>query len=377
MKVVYLATAPLPYDTPILNALSDLVDLHVIYMSGHHALSSFTDVWGEPPRFTYSTHRSMALRVPWVDFWTQFSLGISRQLNRLDPDIVLSKSWNPFTLEPLLWKRLRRRRFVMWSESTRFSGLLRGRVSTAIRRSILAQVDWFVTCGSQATAFLLDLGVDRRRIITACLTSGLTERALASNAWEAAAPAAETGPRFLFVGRLIPLKRPFLLLEAFERALAELPSATLTIVGEGLLREEIAQIAGRLGDRVRMLGWAEGPELSERYREADVLVIPSVREVWGLVVNEALAHGLYVIATDQVGSAYDLLDDASGAMVPADDVAALATAMLRAGSAVRRSPGVRSVRARRLATCTAIDFAQAIHRAAKQALNRGAGRRCP
>ena len=369
MKVVYLATAPLPYDTPILNALSDLVDLHVIYLSGGHALSGFSDAFGEPPRFTYSTHRSFPVKVPWLDFWAQFSFGVSLQLNRRNPDVLLSKSWNPYTLEPLLWKRLRRRRFVMWSESTRFSGLLRGRLSTTIRQLILSQVDWFVTSGSQATTYLEDLGIDQRRVITACLTSGLTERAIADAAWQTSHPAA-AGPRFLFVGRLIPLKRPFLLLEAFERVLGVLPDATLTIVGEGLLRDDVAAAAGKFGERVHLTGWAEGTGLADRFHAADILVLPSVREVWGLVVNEALAHGLYVIATDQVGSAYDLLDETSGVMVPADDIDALAAAMITAGSNLQRTPEIRAVRASRLATCTASAFAQSITRAAELALGR-------
>ena len=63
-------------------------------------------------------------------------------------------------------------------------------------------------------------------------------------------------------------------------------------------------------------------------------MLPALREVWGLVVNEALAHGLFVIATDEVGSAHDLLDERSGIMLPANDLQRLPSALIETARAL-------------------------------------------
>ena len=96
-------------------------------------------------------------------------------------------------------------------------------------------------------------------------------------------------------------------------------------MGDGTLSTELrAEISSLgLGSVVHMLGFRNQTELPELYGAADVLVLPSDIEPWGLVVNDALACGAAVVVSDQVGSGPDL---ASGpeAVFPAKDVARLA-----------------------------------------------------
>lgn len=376
MKVVYLATAPLPYDTPILNELADRVDLHVVYLRGSHAMSSFVDSFGTEPRFPWSTHRSLSVRVPRTDFWTQVTLGLTRDLQRLQPDVVLSKSWNPFILEALVWKTLRRRSFLMWSESTRSSGLLRGRVTQLLRRGVLRSADRVVSIGSQATAWITeDLGVPAEEVTTSCLPSGFADEATARGLFRRTAPLDPAAPRFLFVGRLVALKQLPRLLDAFAAVRERIPGATLTVVGEGPQR---AELEARADAGVAFAGWAEGEALRATMRGHDVLVLPSEREVWGLVVNEALAHGLYVVATDAVGSAHDLLSTpALGTRVPVHDTAALAAAMADAVTLQDLSDAGRQERSASIAGCSAQRFAADLYEAAQLAARRrgAAGRR--
>jgi glycosyltransferase involved in cell wall biosynthesis len=262
-------------------------------------------------------------------------------------------------IEPLFWKTVARRRAVMWAESTRWSGLARGGLSNLVRRQLLRHVDAFVSNGSEATRYLDDLGVRGEEVITACLPSR-TDVGLADGG--------HTGkPRYLFVGRLSERKHPEALLEAFATVRRQIPGASLTIVGDGPLRSRVAELIQPLGHSARMLGKVEGAELDSVYRQSDILVLPAEREVWGLVVNEALAHGLFVVATDQVGSAPDLLDPSSGMVVPTGDREALAAAMATAGSA-SRDPVARRVRASRVAQCSFRRFAEAIFAAAQLAL---------
>jgi glycosyltransferase involved in cell wall biosynthesis len=127
---------------------------------------------------------------------------------------------------------------------------------------------------------------------------------------------------YLYVGRLVEEKGLRYLVEAIRHV----PHTRLLLAGEGPLREELEATAP--ADRVRLYGHLDWSELQALYREADALVFPSLYDVWGLVVNEALAHGLPVIATDQVGAVDDLIEDGvNGLVVPSRSVRALAAAM--------------------------------------------------
>src|SRR4029077_18085376 len=96
-------------------------------------------------------------------------------------------------------------------------------------------------------------------------------------------------------------------LSAFARAVAENSDLRLVIVGDGSLRALIETVASDADDRVTYLGRLRAADVQRAYLAADLLVLPSLFEPWGLVVNEAMACGLPVIASDRVGCAEDLV----------------------------------------------------------------------
>ena len=128
-----------------------------------------------------------------------------------------------------------------------------------------------------------------------------------------------TPKRVVFVGRFAPEKNiPFLL-----RAFAEVPDATLILVGSGPETETIESGIAALGleERVEIVSWTS--DVPAVLRDADVFVLPSLYEGWPLVVLEALAAGMPVVASD-VGSIADMfVDGESGYLFPLNDEAAL------------------------------------------------------
>lgn len=368
MKLVAILDSPAPYTTPVLNALAELVDLHVVYLSAEDRVSHFADSMGVDPAFDYSVHGAKRLDVPSVDFHLELTLGISRRLSALQPDAILLVSWKPAVGEPLAWSRWSGTAAVMWAESTPFSGLLRGPASTYLRRTLTRAFDGFVANGSQATRYLEELGVARGRIVTSALPAAGSPPSTVR-----AKPSEGDRVGFLFVGRLIAQKRPLELIEAFAAVRRALPDATLTVVGGGELEAEVREAAARVPG-VHYLGHVEGAELSAVYAGSDILVLPAVREVWGIVVNEALAHGLFVVTTDQVGSAYDLLDRETGVVLPAEDFSTVAPALIEAGRTVDRGDAARQGRASTIASCTPEAFATGVARAAELAVRVRAGR---
>lgn len=115
----------------------------------------------------------------------------------------------------------------------------------------------------------------------------------------------------LFSGKLSARKSPRLLLEAVKELPGEIREDFLVVfVGDGELREELQRFAQRSPSvKVSFAGFQNQTCLSQYYHAADLLVLPSRHsETWGLVVNEALHHGLPCVVSDSVGCAQDLIE---------------------------------------------------------------------
>lgn len=102
-------------------------------------------------------------------------------------------------------------------------------------------------------------------------------------------------------------------------------------MGDGDLRDSLAQTLQPVQDRVEFLVFKDWQDLPASYAAADILCVPSRYDGWGLVVPEGLASGLPVIGTDRTGAAVEFIDSGrNGWLVPAGDEAALFAAMREA-----------------------------------------------
>ena len=112
----------------------------------------------------------------------------------------------------------------------------------------------------------------------------------------------------LYVGRLVEEKDLFTLLSAFKEIKNNYDNVTLIIVGEGELRDDLESFTSEKGiNNVRFAGFVENKELPRYYGIADIFVLPSRDEPWGVVVTEAMGAALPLILSDKVGCRGDLL----------------------------------------------------------------------
>jgi glycosyltransferase involved in cell wall biosynthesis len=160
----------------------------------------------------------------------------------------------------------------------------------------------------------------------------------------------EQGIVLLFSGKLVPRKKVDLL----ARAAAGLPASVrervaLVFLGDGELRPSLEVLTRRLGfHKVRFLGFRNQTELSRYYHAADLLVLPSAHsETWGLVVNEALHHGVPCVVSKAVGCAPDLVEPGvTGEISETGSAPSLTAALLRAIAMMNRGDVRNACRAR-------------------------------
>jgi glycogen(starch) synthase len=149
------------------------------------------------------------------------------------------------------------------------------------------------------------------------------------------------GPLVLFAGRLEWEKGVQTLVEAMPRLRRRFPGLRLVVVGRGSQQEMLEELARRLrvSRAVHFTGWLTEAELRAAAAAADVAVIPSVYEPFGLVALEAAALGTPLVVSDTGGLAELVVDGETGLTFPALDAAALAdavTGMLRDEVLARR-----------------------------------------
>ncbi len=267
-------------------------------------------------------------------------------------DALMMFGWNKKCFLQAGWAALRSGTPLL----VRLDSQLRTSISTMkklakrpLYSAILPRAAHYLSPGKRTDAYLRHFGVGDARIhrlahmidATRFRTEARASRADGrARALRAAHGAGEADFVFLFVAKLIPKKRPLLLLDALARLRADDPDAfartRLWIVGDGPMRGEIEARVRAESLPARLLGFVNQRELPAAYAAGDCLVLPSDGdETWGLVVNEAFACGLPAIVSDDAGCSPDLIEPGVTGWIldrPAPEALAglLATAIRRA-----------------------------------------------
>jgi glycosyltransferase involved in cell wall biosynthesis len=133
----------------------------------------------------------------------------------------------------------------------------------------------------------------------------------------------------LYCGKVVDWKDPLVPVDACARLPKDRP-VCLMIAGDGPMGSEVESRARSMGVALKPLGFVNQGQLGAVYSAADVLVLPSRSEPWGLVVNEAMNFSLPVVVSSRVGSRLDLVRDGmNGAVFPVGSVDALAQHLAR------------------------------------------------
>jgi glycosyltransferase involved in cell wall biosynthesis len=354
IRVALLTEIPAPFRIPLFNELAarERIDLRVLFLSEQDPKRPYP-VYADEMRFAWRVLPGR--EVVRGGRWIVLSSGAGRALRRFDPHVVVVGGWN----QPAFWRaalhaRLRRRPLVAWVESTA-RDVRPGRTLTEWpKRALIRACAAFLVPGRASADYLRGLGVADERIAVA---PNAVDTSIFSRASE---PIRFDRKTVLYVGRLDPEKGVDVLLGAMRDVDADL----LIVSHRG---SDEARLRGEAPPNVRFAGRVVRDELARWYGGADVFVLPSRSDQWGMVLNEAAAAGLPLVATEAPGAAHDLIEHGvNGFRVPIGDERALADALRRVleDDAFRARAGARS---RELAQqFTPAAWADAVERLARE-----------
>jgi glycosyltransferase involved in cell wall biosynthesis len=304
----------------VLKALAALVDLTVLFCS---RTGSRGMPWApsEALPFDHRVIEGLTLRSGSPDRPDYYlSPRVLTALAAARPEAVVSAGFSVPTGYAAIYCRLSRSPLIIYSDGTSHyeSGL--GRHQMAARSVLLRAASACVAKSRPAAERFVELGVRPDRVFLAPHSSTL------DRLWEIARHRAyEQGQRFtvLTAGRLVQHKGVDKLLCAAARARTRHPEIRVVVVGSGPEEDRLRRLAAGLGVEAEFAGFVNHREMPERYAQADAFAFPTLEDPFGIVLLEAAASGLPLVASPHGGATWDLIGDKGGGLIvdPVDTTA--------------------------------------------------------
>ena len=358
VRLAYLVSHPIQYQAPLLRRIARErgIDLTVLFGSDF-SVRGYKDhgfgvevAWDTPLLEGYRSEFLRPLRdTGGVSPTTPISRGLYSRLQQSDGSPAFDALWVhgyasvnalqgilaakalgiPVLLRAESWLADRVRSPWKLAAKAAFFRLLSSGIAAVLPIGTVNAAYWSYYFGSSVPQFLMPYAVDNQYFAQLAEAAAPHENEL-----RAELGLAPERPVILFASKLQARKHADHLLEAYRQFITDQSPADrpyLVLVGDGEQRIPLEARTRELGlEDVRFAGFRNQSEMPRFFQLADVFVLPSRHEPWGLIVNEVMAAGCPVIVSSDVGCHADLVTDGvEGCVFPVGDVSALANALHR------------------------------------------------
>jgi glycosyltransferase involved in cell wall biosynthesis len=318
-RIVWLTNLPAPYRRPIWEELGKNFKLDVYFLLGPKNWRN----WRLIPSKNYSQKFLNFKSLRFGEF--EFIPGISlRKLSLRNVDFVVLGSWEtPMYMFTMAAAKFRHVKVICFNESTTDSQRFNNPIVRFVKRRFYKSADLVLTFGVDSSKVMLKLGILPEKIIE--LFNPIAPRQIMDSG------ESRVGHHFLFVGQLIHRKNIIAIIDAFN--LVKEKYDTLTIAGTGPDAQLIIDYVkdSKLWDSVSFSGHLSSSDLEILYLKSNTLILASHVEVWGLVVNEALAYGMHAVVSANCG-VVNLIKSMRGVYVVQNDSTSISEGMERSKS---------------------------------------------
>ena len=312
-KLCIVINSIAPYRVPVYGALTESFDVTILH-------------GGKEAGRTWSIHLPEALRA--ISVWSlkipttkrtgvhgihdqtylHLNLGLLFWLPKIRPDVIISNELGARTVMALLYGALMRVPVWVWWGGTIHSEKNLGGLKQKLRRLLARRVNHWISYGTTSTEYLESLGAIRSSILQ--IQNCVEQETFLKPRLDSPAHFKDAvRPVLLTVGQLRARKGIDRLIQACSQ-LEGNKEFTLVVVGQGPERENLMELARSKGlTHVIWLQNQSQQELSLIYRSADAFIFPTMEDIWGLVVNEAILSGVPVLCSRYAGCASELLDE--------------------------------------------------------------------
>ena len=240
--------------------------------------------------------------------------GVFKALLKYKPDVIITSGYDDLAYwQAFLYCKIYRKKFILWNSTTLLSvGSIKG-IRGRLKKIIIKGADKYIAYGTKAKKYLEYFGAESNKIYTSTNTVDMEyfrSKVEEYRNEDGFKMERKQYPKYLLlhIGQLIKRKGLSQVLKALE-CLKD-SEIGLLIVGSGPEESSLKEFCKEKKlNNVFFEEFQQQDELAKYYALADIFILPSFEEVWGLVVNEALASGLYVLSSKYAGASYDLIKE--------------------------------------------------------------------
>lgn len=243
---------------------------------------------------------------------------ILKILNKENPDIIYVGGYTGIVYwAALLWGKNKKKRIIIEMNSNKFVAKKRIVPTKILKEIFIKNCDLGLTYGDLSKQYLIELGMQEDQIIIKpnVTNNEWWEKESLKYKMKRDEIIIEKGLKkfnFIYVGRFSKEKNLFYLLDSFKIAKEKTGDRKwgLLMIGDGPLREKLKEFSEKLNIKdVFFVGFKQKDALPEFLAASDVLILPSLSEPWGMVVNEAMASGLTVFLSNRCGASSEMIRD--------------------------------------------------------------------
>lgn len=304
MKTILITNIPTPYRIPLWDELKKSISFEVICI----AQIEKNRLWKIEERSYISFLKSYHFFISKMDWPIHFTIPFSLffKLMIKNPNSLIIAGYDSFAYwEALLYAKIFRKKTILWNGSTLLSSRSKNKFVNFLKKLFIRSFDSFYTYGSEATKYIEHFGIDNKHIVTGinCIDTEYFKNKTSNEKSNI------NTLNFLYVGQLIERKGLENTLKAFSKI--ENKNWRLSIIGKGEDENKLKELVEELDlkNNVIFEGFKQKEEIINYYSKSDIFIMPSYFEVWGLVLNEAIASGLFCLSSKYAGATIDLIKE--------------------------------------------------------------------
>ncbi len=321
-RVLFLTNCPSPYRVAFFNELSKYVDLTVLFEV--ESIKNRNDKWKSDEKISYNT---VFLKNKKQTEEGAFCPEVKKYIKEFRKDIIIVGGYStPTGMYAITYMKLHHIPFMLNSDG----GMIKqdSFIKKAIKTHFIKSATWWLSTGENCTKYLVHYGAKEERIYNYPFSSIRKQEIRKTSDIEKQEIRKQLGITekkvILFVGSFIPRKGIDILLEACK----DFKDAALVLVGGDAIPDFAKDYEKDCKSHIYIEGFKTSTEIGKYYQAADIFALPTREDIWGLVVNEAMAAGLPIITTDRCGAGLDMIvNGENGYIVPVDDAKSLSDAI--------------------------------------------------
>lgn len=314
-KIILITNIPNPYRVPLFNIMDTLFcynnyNLQVVFGSQKYSRRLFK-ITKEELKFTYHILDDKAHSFSKDGENTYFFYkGLLRHLIKEKPSCIIVAGFSISTIKTFLYCKFTRTPYIIWTGTIETEATNLSKIKSFQRFILANAASAFIAYGTRTKQYLQKLTRNKKEVFIAMNT--VDTNYFFDETEKARALVKEDGVNhFLYLGYLVPRKNVELLLYIAKNLLKKRSDFVFDILGEGISKPLLESYVkdNKLEEVVKFHGFKQKNEIPYYFAKSKALLFQTDFDIWGLVLNEAMASGLTCIASINAGAASDLIED--------------------------------------------------------------------